>query len=132
MRKNDLITYLQSLNGNPTITIWNGLVEDYMVVTADTIHEEKLYKTSALYFLTNMEMEYFHKHKTRDIPKDILDTYKERAKEMSAKAKYEFPNPYFDTEDYKKWYGNRCKNILLIGGELRGKTSYDRCGSIEY
>jgi len=59
-----------------------------------------------------------------NIKKDATKIYKE--------LKWEFPNPYLDEEQHKRWYGKNQKKVIFIQAKVKGETTWDRLGDISY
>lgn len=111
MRKNQLIKLLQELPGNPEIVLWNGFVGDYHPV--GNLTEGKLVKHSVDHY------------KLRGLDET-------EAKKAFKKQAWEIPNDFVEESEMKNWYGNHQKTVYYIEAKLRGKTTYDRCGSMSY
>ena len=131
MKKNQLIELLQSIEGNPEIMIWNGLVNDVMHIQG--VGNDRLYKYSKEHIYSQLK---YSQHELKSIsdglPKDTEKELKQQAERLFKKAKYEYPNPYLDPADYGSWYSKRTKPILVILAAPTGKTHADRLGTITY
>ena len=130
MRKNDLIKLLESFEGNPEVMLWNGFVEDYMPI--QDLKQTKLFKKSEEQHLASLTYEYrYNKESLGPIPKEDMDTLRERAKKQAANNPYERPNSYLDPQHYSLWY-DQTKKIIGIHPKTTGKKVTDRIGSMEY
>lgn len=119
MKKNDLVKLLEGLEGNPDVVLWNGYVGDYM-------HIKGL--SDAHY----SQMVEFDGKKDRNDFNYVLttDEIEELKKDYKKYINWE-TNPYVTLEDIKdKRYSK--KRIVYIEATLRGKSSFDRSGSMSY
>ena len=129
MRKNELIALLNSIKGNPEIIMWNGYVEDYQPI--GSAEEYTLYKEQKSHIAECVLL-----RKMRDLGTfdnvtlceqdlalvDIIDKGRQ----------WEFPNQFFTEEEVKCVYGNRKKRVVILNAKRRGRTSFDRLGSMCY
>ncbi|QDP50250.1 MAG: hypothetical protein Tp178MES00d2C33159851_40 [Prokaryotic dsDNA virus sp.] len=123
MRKNDLITLLESVKGNPEIMVWNGFVEDFQPL-AKTLNTAKLQKLTLQGYKerVNWQMQMDGKQPFSD--DKISELYKQhKIGEWGYSAYYP---PGDDDEHYK------VKTVYILEPKLAGKTYSDRLGSIEY
>lgn len=110
MRKNDIITILQKIKGNPEIMLWNGFVEDCVPINPE-IHTQVLLKEKAS--ILRMMLEHCN------VPE-------ERILERIKKRKWEYRLTEEFTENYEK------KTVYVIQPKITGKKYRDRLGSMEY
>lgn len=126
MRKNDLIKMLQDIEGNPEIVIWNGYVDDYMNIKKQTF-KITLVKETEDFIFNGLKGEWSHMNKSWDIPEEVLEKLRERAKKIHKNRQYDFENPYVTEEEYERWYGKKKLTKYVITPKLRGKTSLGIC-----
>lgn len=130
MRKNDLIAYLSTIPGNPRVAVWNGFVDDFMLVK----------QPPKLIGLVKETVEFLSRIYDADIAQRLgrEPTEAEKAanlllaEQRFEQAEWDMANPEVQPDEVATWYGSRRSNILLFYPELRGKSTYDRMGDIEY
>lgn len=126
MRKNDLIKKLQSIEGNPEIVLWNGMVGDWMAI--GNLQESYLCKVTAEHWIRSVENEECISRKDWNfkLPQEEIIDLKKRYR----KIQYEC-NEFVTQEDVQqgRW---KTKRIVFIDAKKRGVATYDRFGSIEY
>lgn len=124
MKKNDLIKLLASIDGNPEVMLWNGLVGDVTHIEQNVTCTQ-LTKMSEKYFLRTVENEYRLDNKpiTEESIKHSLKCYRKN---------YKFEFDQFVTQediDSKKYLK---RNVVVIQPKLTGKTFFDRIGKVKY
>lgn len=127
MKKNDLVKLLEGLEGNPDVVLWNGYVGDYMHIKG--LSESDLVKLTFAHYSQMVE---FDGKKDRNDFNYVLttDEIEELKKDYKKHINWE-TNPYVTLEDIKdKRYSK--KRIVYIEAALRGKSSFDRSGSMSY
>jgi hypothetical protein len=127
MKKQKLIELLQTIEGNPDIMLWNGIVGDVVDLKPKLV-EVRLVKQTQAFYLEMCRLEDCGDKKDWDyqMPKDEV----ERLTKHYKMFKYE-ENPYVYKEDIDK--GNYQQKIVYVfDTKLTGKTSYSRCGNIDY
>lgn len=122
MRKNDLIKMLQEIEGNPQIVIWNGYVDDYMNIDKE-MFSITLVKETENFIFNGLKGEWSQMNKSWDIPEEVLEKLRERAKEIHQKREHDFANPYVTEEEFESWYGKKKLTKYVLAPKLRGKTS---------
>ncbi len=118
MKAKDLIKILEQ-NPDMDVKIYNGVVDDWMDISVDTI---RLVKEKPSFVLKMYNLSRLHSNLPPVGKKDI--------KFFKRGSSWEFESNYVDYERDKKEYS--FKKILLIQGIRRGKTVFDRIGSINY
>lgn len=128
MKKNKLIELLNSIEGNPEIVLWNGLVGDYQDISSNLI-DDSLVKRTLKDYLHHVELERARSYNDWDRKlseseiKDLETNYKQI-------VDWEL-NDYVTSEDIKqKRY--TAKKIVLLQPKLRNAKHFDRLGSISY
>ncbi len=127
MRKNDLNKLLSDLEGNPEIVLWNGYTSDFMHI--DGLVGGDLVRMTWEHYLEMCRLEecsnrrdWTYQHSAEDI--------EELRKSFKKNNEWE-PNEYVTQEDIQtKRY--KQKRIVYINAKRRGKTMYDRLGSVSY
>lgn len=126
MKKSKLIALLNSIEGDPDVLLWNGLVGDWMDI--GQLAEGDLVKMTLEYYLESCRLE-----TCIDLKDWEYQLPAEEVKELTARHK-KFPyeiNQYVTLEDVKaKRY--KIKRVQYIDAKLRGEKHTDRLGSIEY
>jgi len=121
MRKNDLITYLQSIKGNPEVLLWNGFVGDWHSIKPCIT---KLTKLDKKYFLESCRLE-------RCIDKKDWN-YQLTAEELKqyelsyARQAYEHNEFVYQEDLEQKRY--KQKQVIMLQGKPRGVKTWDRLG----
>ena len=126
MKKNKLIELLQNIKGNPDIYLWNGFVQDFVDIDGKFV-ECTLVKETEEHIEACLVGE-----ATRDNVVTDYDNIKKDATKIYKELKWEFPNPYLDEEQYKRWYGKNQKKVVIIQAKVKGETTWDRLGDISY
>ena len=124
MRKNELISALQKIKGNPEIMVWNGFVEDFQAISKQLV-ESKVYKLSFGGYKERVNLERFIRDNLPPLSDDELKVLYKHHKI----GQYEAYN-YYPPDDNDKAYDK--KTIYIIEPKATGKTHFDRLGSIEY
>jgi len=128
MRKNDLIKILQETKGNPEVLFWNGEVGDWMNIS---VSEDELSKqTLEAYLLLCLHQRKQQENNPKfEFSPEETEQMKKLYKTVSEWDAYEFVNrdDKFFGEKLRDW-----KKVLLIQVKSRGKTTWDRLGTIQY
>lgn len=130
MTKDQLITALQSIEGNPEVCLWNGYVSDYNKLNNVSVFN--LVKEDVGFIQSNLEYEYMRDNKTSIIPEDVKEGFSNTAKELHKKQEWGFPNKFVKESEFKRWYGTKTKKIVLIDVKPRNKETWDRLGAVRY
>jgi hypothetical protein len=125
MRKNELIKLLTHIKGNPEVMLWNGYVGDYMKISKDLV-SSTLVKQSSDFVRDHVNMEHL-----RDGKPPITEEELKRCMKAHY-SDWEMPNEFVLESEMDRWYGKARKTIIVMQSETRGKTSWDRSGSIDY
>jgi len=130
MTKIELINHLQSINGNPEVMIWNGLVNDYVPLHSD-IFTNNLYRKSVRMFFVEARMKrgkpYSHKFTLSE-----LWEMRAEAKQSHKLASHEPYVPSLPDEKLSDYHNPNPKQIIVLQQGKVNKTYQDRLGSIEY
>lgn len=118
MKAKDLIKILEK-NPEQEVKFYNSFVDDWMNISVDE-HELVKEKPSYILMLSNLD------RKQKGLPEHTL----EDIKKYKRGSEWEFKNDFADYERDKKHYS--FKNIFLIQGKSRNKTTFDRLGEISY
>lgn len=132
MKKDKLITLLQSIEGNPDIYLWNGYVEDYMDIEP-RLQECLMVKESKDHVHKYIRFQYMQNKRVFELTPEEEEQIKHDS-EISWKKHYSqwhFPNPFVSADEFDQWYDKK-KNVYLINAKLRGKVSWDRMGDVKY
>ncbi len=127
MRKNTLIKILQEIEGNPEIDLWNGYVQDYMKI--GDIVPIHLFKMTLKYYLEVCRLEACRDRKDWDYQHspERLEYLKNTYKRV-----VDWEDNEYITEDDVKSGRYTTKRVFAISPKLRGKTAWDRLGSVKY
>lgn len=126
MKKNDLITKLQNIKGNPEVVFWNGFVGDYQQLASPI--EGELVKQTLNYYLEMCRLEDCCNARNWDL--QITEEKIEELKQVYRRFKYEC-NEYISEEDIKEGR-YKSKKVIWLSTKPRGETSYGRGGDLEY
>lgn len=129
MKKNKLIQILKNMKGNPDIKVWNGYAGDWQ--DFDLV-EQELVKESEEFIRWWIEAEWKQENKNSIIPEDVQKELDEIITRRVKEREWDFPNHYVSEENMERWYGKNRKRIFLINAKLRGKSTFDRMGDINY
>ena len=110
MRKNKLIELLQSIEGNPEIFLWNGIVADIMPVSK--VIPSELYKEKFEFFHRLLNME--------ELNKGEKPSNEDEARKIF-EADWDLDEPF---ETIKKNYNK--KKVIIIEPKERGKKTWSR------
>lgn len=131
MKKKALIELLESIPGNPDVVMWNGYVGDFNNISKNIV-ESELVKLSLEHITERMMYSEMRERKTWELPEDVVEKIKKEALLAFKEEQYELPNQFLDDKQYKSWYGKNRKKVLIISPKLRGKSTFDRLGDIDY
>lgn len=120
MRKNDLIKKLQALDGNPEVMLWNGFVGDFVHI--GEVGQSWLVKQTRSSWMAQI----MHQEQVTDADGEYL----QELKSLYDKIEYGV-NRYVTQEDIRNGLYKK-KVIAYIDAKPAGKSSSDRCGSIDY
>lgn len=126
MKKSKLIALLNSIEGDPDMVLWNGIVGDWMNV--GSIVKGELVKQTLEHYLEMCRLQDCQERKDWDyqMPAEEID----RLKKFYKTFDYE-TNPYVSEEDIKlKRY--KKKTIYFIDAKKRGLTDFGRGGDVSY
>ena len=123
MRKMALIKLLESIKGNPEVVLWNGFVGDWQSIDQN-IEQIELVKHSREF----LEFTINHQNAELGLPPLSEDEITARVKE----EEWDLPNQFVEHERLNDWYGSRRKRLVVLSGKARGKSTWDRLGTIEY
>jgi hypothetical protein len=127
MKKNKLIKLLQEIKGNPDIYLWNGFVQDFVDIDSKFVQTVLVKETSEHLYGCLLGEAIKDKEKFPD-----LDKIQGDAINLHKTCKWEFPNPFLDSEQYKRWYGSNEKKVVIIQAKVKGEVTWDRLGDIKY
>lgn len=126
MRKNDLITLLESVKGNPEIMVWNGFVEDFQPLSK-TLNTIQLHKLTLQGYKERVNWQ-MQKEGNQALKDDkISDLYKQHKI-----GEWEYFAYYPPSEEDIKDGFYKTKTVYTLEPKLTGKTYTDRLGSIDY
>lgn len=122
MKKNQLISLLESIKGNPEIKLWNGFVGDWQDIAPDVVEQR----------LVKMSLEHMKERCIWERERDGQEAYPEEDAELTQcwKENYKWEmNSYVKDEDISNGV-YKSKKIFLLQAKLRGETYSDRLGKI--
>lgn len=131
MKKDKLIDLLNSLEGNPDILLWNGMVGDWMDIDKELI-ESDLVKETFEHYKESCRLE-----DIRDNP-DLGWDYQLSEEKIIKLRKYYKKNVAvwasneFITEEYIRDKLYTKKTVFFINPKTRNETYFDRQGFINY
>lgn len=124
MRKNDLISLLEGIKGNPEVKLWNPYVGDYNPIL--DVQTDVLYKESVSFILGWLKAEIYQREQRWELTSDELKSLELKAKEIHKEREYALPNEYVTEEEKDRWYQKRTKSIIVLSPKKVGKISYGR------
>ncbi len=120
MKKNDLIKLLCGIEGNPTIMLYNSLVDDVADVS-NHVTELELVKESIDHIVSTLVHERMKERGTFDaLPDEEMESIKAEARRIRSEMSYELPNRFVCDEDFERWYGKRTKKVLVFQPKVVG------------
>lgn len=122
MRKDKLIELLQTIEGNPHVYLWNGYVGDYQDIE-NHIRLMSLVKQTPEEASLRLKYELM-RDGVSNADKELEDFKKDFNPEWEI-------NPYVQEEHIKEGR-YKTKKVYLLSPLLRGRSSIDRVGEIEY
>ena len=128
MKKSKLIALLNTLEGDPEIKLWNGMVGDWMDISNELAPSD-IVKETLEHWLEMCRLQDCQDRKDWDyqMPAEEIAVL---TKNYSKVHKWEL-NPYVTLEDVKaKRY--KLKKIYILQAKVKGVTSWDRQGNISY
>jgi hypothetical protein len=128
MKKNKLIELLQSLEGNPDIVLWNGFVGDWMDIDATLVEGSLVKQPFAQY---HMHVEFEEKRDRKDFTYTMPEAEITDLKKSYAKYCVWESNDFVTRDDIKAGRYLE-KKVFYINAKLRGVSTFDRHGTIEY
>jgi hypothetical protein len=123
MKKKKLIELLEKIPGNPNIVVWNGFVGDYMDIS------DKYVETYMVKECRESARQMIQLRCERD-----GQTFTEEYFEECYKCReWGLPNQFIESEEeFKRWYGKNKKTLVILDLKARGKSCFDRLGTINY
>ncbi len=128
MRKNKLIEVLSSIKGNPEIVLWNGMVGDWMDISPKLV-EGDLVRQSFDNYVSHIEFE--EKRHLNDFNYKLPEKEVEYLKKTYRKH-YKWEHNDFVTGEDVSSGRYELKRIVYINAKLRGVSTFDRLGNIDY
>lgn len=129
MKKSKLIKLLNTIEGDPDIVLWNGMVGDWMDISPKLV-ETTLVKETFARYLRFVEME-----KKRDLNDFSAELTPEEVEECKVDYKLEkfdwemgefVPDKAIAEGHYKE------KRVVFLDAKPRGVDTWDRLGKISY
>ncbi len=117
------------MEGNPDIKIWNGYAEDWQDFN---LVEQEFVKETEEFIRWRIETDWKFRNENWTIPPDVQRELDVIIARQLKEREWEFQNPYFSGEDEKRRYGKNRKKVFLINAKMRGKSTFDRMGDIDY
>ena len=128
MKKDKLIKLLESIQGNPDIVLWNGMVDDWMDISPKLSHDA-LVKVSFDQYVDRVRYEVYVE-KSNGNPHAKEDTIDELRESYRKHIKWEH-NDFVTEEDIKEKRYLK-KSVVFMDAKPRGVDTFDRLGSISY
>lgn len=120
MRKNDLIKMLNEIEGNPEVVFWNDLVGDWMHIDKPKVFKFNRMKRSFKINSINIQRKFRY---------NLPELTEEEIKNVKCD---EFSIGEGNRWNILKDENFENKNRIVLQGKLRGISSFDRLGKIEY
>lgn len=130
MRKSELIKLLNKIEGDPEVLLWNGFAQDWqdVYITKDA----ELVKYSLEHLFKSLKHELQFDKKDFNLTKEEKLWCYNKARTQYKEQEWETINSFVDEKQFKEWYRGNTKKVILINGENRNKTTWDRLGDINY
>jgi hypothetical protein len=128
MKKSKLIKLLNTIKGDPDIKLWNGMVGDWVDIDPTLVPVDLVRMTLTTWLdACRWEDRINRKDPSYELPADEVADLKKR---YSAVCKWE-TNPYTTADDIKS--GKYItKHVYIMQAKIKGESSWDRAGTIEY
>lgn len=128
MKKDKLIAMLTAISGNPKIKLWNGLVGDWVDINTTLVPVE-LVRMTKEYWIESCRLETCRDRKDWEY-QFSPELIKQLTKQYTTVCTWE-DNQYVTQEDIiAKRYDAR--TVQILQSKIKGKTSWDRLGKINY
>lgn len=126
MKKNELIAILENIKGNPEIKLWNGFVSDWQDIDKIPVSID-IFKHSLESHINTARMSgYSYRKSPRDLSAEEVKELKKGWKHIN----YEI-NEFVTKEDVKLKRYKR-KKIVLLQPKIKGISTFDRLGDVNY
>src|SRR5574343_510091 len=125
MKKNELIKYLNEIDGNPEIIFYNGFVDDWQ-------HIDAPYKTLLVKDVFNDEYRKLINHDRLKNNRECItdDEFNIVLKNINNSQQWQFPNGYSYTDFSFKTLKE--KSVIVLEAKPINKTKSDRFGNMSY
>lgn len=121
MKKSKLIKLLNSIDGDPDILFWNGMLEDYQDFDSTPIRCE-LYKQSFDFYKKIVELE--RRQRLNDYNYTLSDTEIDILRVKYKKQQWQ-TNDYITDDDIKDKKYKR-KNVMVLNARPRNQKFFSR------
>ena len=125
MRKNDLISYLQSIDGNPEVLIWNGFVDDWHRIEPSVV---KLTKIDKKYFFESYRLSRCLANE--DLSYQLTPEELKKCELNYARHDYSHNELIYQEDIKQKQY--KQKKVVMLQGKSRVVSTFDRIGGLFY
>lgn len=129
MKKSKLIELLNTLEGDPDIVLWNGMVGDWADISPK-LAEGRLVKETLKWYLRFAAME-----KRRDLNDFAVELTPEEVEECKVdykREKFDWVIGEFVSDKAIAEGHYKEKRVVFIDAEPRGVDTWDRLGKISY
>lgn len=117
MKKSELIRELEKLSGDPEVVLWNGIAEDWMPIS--TVGCVRLTKPTKSRFSATLKLEAMERSQTLPTEKEVDTAYRQ--------LDWRVLGPVFSGP-----VEGRNKSVIMLQASLRGKSMWDRLGTVRY
>ena len=126
MKKDKLIKMLSEIPGNPDITLWNGMVGDWMDI--GNLVEGDLVKQTLSHHIRHVQFDECKQRNdwTYELPPAELDSLKKSYRSIQWDH-----NPFVTQDDIKEGH-YKSKRVVYINAKTRGISTWDRLGQMSY
>lgn len=129
MKKSKLIKLLSSLEGDPDIVLWNGMVGDWMDISPK-LTEGLLVKETLKGYLQSVAME-----KRRDLNDFDVELTPDEVEECEVdykREKFDWEIGEFVSDEAIAEGHYKEKRVVFLDAKPRGVDTWDRLGKISY
>ena len=127
MKKSKLIELLNNIKGNPDIIFYNGFVEDWQDLSSQLV-ESRLVKRSLSNWIYYIELE--EQVRRKDFNHKLSE---ERVKELTSLYKeVEWEENHRISDEAVKRGDYKSKRVYYLQSKIRGVSTFDRMGNINY
>ena len=131
MKKKDLIDLLSDLSDEDEVVVWNGYVDDYNDISPE-ITPLQLVKERLEWIYLMLSGEFCEHNKRLPTAEEDEKIMEEAKRCYEEHNDWDTPNQFFDEERFKRAYEDDIKTLYVLDLKTRGKSTWDRAGTLHY